>query len=373
MARLLSVCFGREYGELQKFSSEIASGWQCRQKTLCLLHVFISPVSLLRMPLTLEQYAAYLDTRHDLVWPAPPEEDRIKAREHLVPLPEVRAVLWNVYGTLLRIAGGELWFEHPQEFVMNVALDKTIQEFKMWASMSRKPGQPAEYMKQLYDSVLIEQRAVPGGTEKYPEVASDRIWEALIKKLFQKDYKFDATFYGSLNEFSRKVAYFFHASLQGTACYKYAAEAMRLIAEKGLKQGLLADGQCFTRVQLQRGLAAQDSSLVLDKILDNDLVFLSYEIRGRKPSERLFRHALHALAQQGLSPHEVLHVGTSITRDLAPARRLGMRTALFARDRISLQASAEQLKEPSSRPDVMVTRLSQIADVLRVKRTGGKG
>ncbi len=320
------------------------------------------------MALTLEQYAAYLDTRQDLVWPAPPEEDRIKARPHLVPLPEVRAVLWNVYGTLLRIAGGELWFEHPQEFVMNIALDKTIQEFKMWSSMSRKPGQPAEYMKQLYDSVLIEHRAVPGGTEKYPEVPSDRVWEALIKKLFQKDYKFDATFFGSLNEFSRKVAYFFHASLQGTACYKDAAKAFRLIADKGIKQGLLADGQCFTRVQLQRGLAAQDSDLVLDKVLDKDLSFFSYEIRGRKPSERLFRHALTALSQQGIEPNEVLHVGTSISRDLIPAHRLGMRTALFARDKTSLQASAEQLKETPSRPDVMVTNLKQIADLLRIKK-----
>ncbi|MHB1426515.1 MAG: HAD family hydrolase [Gemmataceae bacterium] len=316
------------------------------------------------MALTLEQYAAYLDTRHELPWPAPVEVDRLKARPHLVRLPQIRAVLWNVYGTLLRIAGGELWFEHPQEFVMNAALDKTIQEFKMWSSMSRKPGQPADYMKHLYDSVLIEHRAVPGGTEKYPEVGSDRVWEALIKKLFQKDYKFDAGFFGSLNEFSRKVAYFFHASLQGTAGYDEAAAALKHIAKKGVKQGLLADGQCFTRVQLQRGLAAQDRDFALDKLLDKDLIFLSYEIRGRKPSERLFRQAVNALNQQGLTPNQVLHVGTSITRDLTPARRLGMRTALFALDRTSLQATAEQLKDPTSRPDVLVTELSQIADVL---------
>ncbi|HEY7311585.1 MAG TPA: HAD family hydrolase [Gemmataceae bacterium] len=316
------------------------------------------------MALTLEQYAAYLDTRKDLVWPAPPEVDRPKAKPHLVPLPQVRAVLWNVYGTLLRIAGGELWFEHPQAFVMSVALDKTIQEYKMWASMSRKPGQPADYMKQLYTQVLTEHRAVPGGTEKYPEVASDRVWEALIKKLFQKDYKFDAGFFGSLNEFSRKVAYFFHASLQGTTCYDEAALALRRVAEKGLKQGLLADGQCFTRLQLQRGLTAQDSDAGLDKLLDKDLIVLSYEIRGRKPSERLFRQIAAALNQQGLAPNQVLHVGTSIQRDLVPARRLGMRTALFAGDRTSLQASAEQLKEAVSRPDVLLTELSQIAEIV---------
>lgn len=316
------------------------------------------------MALTLEQYAAYLDTRHDLNWPAPPEVDRLKARPHLVRLPQVRVVLWNIYGTLLRIAGGELWFEHPQEFVMNIALDKTIQEFKMWSSMSRKPGQPADYMKQLYDSVLIEHRAVPGGTEKYPEVGSDRVWEALIKKLFHKDYKFDAGFFGSLNEFSRKVAYFFHASLQGTACYEGAAAALKHLSKSGVKQGLLADAQCFTRVQLQRGLAAQDKDIVLDKLLEKDFIILSHEIRGRKPSERLFRHIVNALIQQGVTPNQVLHIGTSITRDLVPAHRLGMRTALFAADRNSVQATAEQLKEAASRPDVLLTELTQIADVI---------
>ncbi len=113
---------------------------------------------------------------------------------------------------------------------------------------------------------------------------------------------------------------------------------------------------------------AQDSDLVLDKVLDKDLSFFSYEIRGRKPSERLFRHALTALSQQGIEPNEVLHVGTSISRDLIPAHRMGMRTALFARDKTSLQASAEQLKETPSRPDVMVTNLKQIADLLRIKK-----
>src|SRR5262249_14111124 len=157
-------------------------------------------------------------------------------------LPEVRAVLWNVYGTLLAIPGGELYHEHPQKFVMELALGKTIDEFKMWGSMSRKPGQPAEYMAQIYSQVLMEQRTLPGAGEKYPEVASDRLWEAIVKKLLQKDYRWDPGFFGALNEFSRKVAYFFHASLQSTVCYPGTARALRHVADSGLAQGLLADG-----------------------------------------------------------------------------------------------------------------------------------
>jgi FMN phosphatase YigB (HAD superfamily) len=315
------------------------------------------------MPLSLEQYATYLDTRADLPWPAPPQAAPVKARPHLVRL-GVRAVLWNVYGTLLAIPQGELLFEHPTAFVMSNALDKTIQEFKMWASMSRKPGQPSEYMQTIYSQILSEQRSVPGGGERHPEVCSERVWEAILKRLLQKDYKFDAGFFGSLNEFSRKVAYFFHASLQGTACYEGAAQAMRAVHDAGLAQGLLADGQCFTTVQLQRGLSKQDDEAKLDELLTDGLTVLSCDVRGRKPSERLFRQALETLTAQGIGADEVLHVGSRVQQDLVPARRLGMKTALFAGDKASLQATPEQLKEPTSRPDVLLTSLEQITEII---------
>jgi FMN phosphatase YigB (HAD superfamily) len=315
------------------------------------------------MALTLPQYASYLDTR-DLHWPAPPPIKRLKAKPHLVRLPDIRAVTWNIYGTLLAILGGELYFEHPQKFVMDVALDKTIQEFKMWGSMSRKPGQPADYLREIYHNLLAEQQMLPSGSEKHPEVQADKLWEAFIKKLLQKDYKIDANFYGALNEFSRKVAYFFHASLQGTVCYEGAATALKYVRSRGLVQGLLADGQCFTPVQLERGLQQQDSALSLDAVIEPELQVLSYEIRGRKPSERLFRHMLSLLAQRGIGAGQVLHIGTRVTQDIVPARRLGVKTGLFAGDRASLQAKPEQMKEPASRPDVLLTQLEQIADVV---------
>src|SRR5262245_10021575 len=315
------------------------------------------------MPLTLEQYADWLDKRN-YPWPAPPEREKPKARPHLVPLPDIRAVTWNCYGTLLAISGGELFFEHPQKFLMDVALEKTVQEFKMWGSMSRKPGQPSEYMGHLYGTALAELRMAPSPGEKYPEVAVERIWENILKRLLKKEYQFDAGFFGSLNEYSRNVAYCFHASLQGVGCYPGAAKALRALHGRGVAQGLLADGQCFTIVQLQRSLARQDAAARLGDLLDPELRALSHEVKARKPSDRLFRHLLERLEQRGIAPAEVLHVGSHVAHDVVPARRLGMRTALFAGDRASLQATPEQLKDPARRPDVLLTELTQITQVV---------
>lgn len=314
------------------------------------------------MPLTLEQYAHYLDSR-DLSWPAPPDVAAVKARPHLIPLPEVRAVTWSLYGTLVAIGGGDLYFEHPQEFIMNLALEKTIQEFNMWGSMTRKPGPPAAYLRPIYADLVAEQSRLSRSGRKYPEVCAERVWEGVIKKLLQKDYRFDAGFYGSLNEFSAKVAYFFHASLQGTSCHAGAAGALRTVQSRGLAQGLIANAQCFSLIQLQRGLDRQDPVRV-DEVIDPGFSALSFRVGVRKPSEKLFQHALERLAARGITPDQVLHVGTRISDDVVPARRLGMRTGLFAGDASALEATPEQLKARASRPDVLLTELEQIAEVL---------
>jgi FMN phosphatase YigB (HAD superfamily) len=60
----------------------------------------------------------------------------------------------------------------------------------------------------------------------------------------------------------------------------------------------------------------------------------------------------------------VLHVGSRIEKDIAPAKKLGLRTALYAGDKASLAATAEQLKDPATKPDVLLTELSQVADVI---------
>lgn len=314
------------------------------------------------MALTLEQYAAFLDTR-DLAWPASPPVHSPKAKPHLVAMPEVRLVTWNIYGTLLSIVSGHLFFEHPQKFVMDLALDKTVGEFKMWGSMTRKPGQPSEYMAEIYKRVLDEQRLVPSPGERHPEIHAERVWSGILKKLFQKEYKFDAGFYGSLNEYAKKVAYFFHASLQGTAAYEGAARALEHVHSCGVLQGLVADAQCFTLVQLQRALTAQ-SAVRVDDVIDKHLRSLSCDIGGRKPSERLFKHLLQAAAKQGISPGQILHIGSRIVEDIAPARRCGMRTALFAGDAESLSATAKQLKDAATRPDALLTELAQVTEMI---------
>ena len=73
---------------------------------------------------------------------------------------------------------------------------------------------------------------------------------------------------------------------------------------------------------------------------------------------------LQAAASHGLAAENILHVGSRIAEDLAPAKKLGMRTGLFAGDKESLRASREQLKDPATRPDILLTDFEQIREVV---------
>jgi FMN phosphatase YigB (HAD superfamily) len=315
------------------------------------------------MPLTLEQYVQRLESRTDLPWPAAPKIDAPKAKPALHPMP-VKAVFWTVYGTLVAVPQGELQFEHPQEFITGAALEKVIKEFRMWQSMTRKPGAPSEYMRELYNKALTTLRLTGSGGEKYPEVQCERVWDDIVKKLFQKDYSFDSATYGSMNEYVKKIAYFYHASIQGAGPYPGAADAMKLLAARGTAQGLLADGQCFTPGQLQRCIRQQDPDFDLDTMMPSALRVISAEKKARKPSDTLFRAAVAAAGARGLAPSAVLHVGSNLARDIAPAKKHGFRTALFAGDKNSLAATPEQLKDTATRPDALITELPQVLELI---------
>ena len=315
------------------------------------------------MPLTLEQYVDRLDARTDLPWPAAPKVDAPKAKPSLTPMP-VKAVFWTVYGTLVAVPHGELQFEHPQDFVTAAALEKVIKEFKMWQSMSRKPGAPSEYMRELFNKALTMLRLTAGGGEKFPEVQAERVWDDIVKKLQQKEYTFDAVTYGAVGDYVKKIAYFYHASIQGAGPYPGAADALTRLADRGATQGLLADGQCFTAAQLQRCLRQQDPAFALDAVIPPALRLISAEKKARKPSDTLFGAAVEVAEGRGLAPAEVLHVGSNLARDIGPAKKRGFRTALFAGDKASLSATGEQLKDPALRPDALITELPQVLELI---------
>ena len=316
---------------------------------------------------TLQEYLEGLEDRN-LVWPQPPPLEPVKATPYVKPLSGIRAVTWSVYGTLLRIADGRLLFDSPHPLSMQVALEKTIQEFNMWHSMSRKPGPPWEQLYSQYKRFLDEQQ-MAGCKIKgdFPEVDSTDIWDKLVCRLQKKEYEYDVAFYGDVKEFSLKVAYFFHANLQGIEASPHALQALQMAARSHLTQGLLADAQSFTLLQTLRALRKQGTLPALDSLFSANCVTLSFQEGVRKPSKSLYRKSLMRFQELGIAPQEILHVGTRLKDDLLAAKQEGMRTALYAADKVSMQATKEEIRDPKFQPDRLMTDLLQIREILSIE------
>lgn len=320
------------------------------------------------MPKSLQEYIATLDQRTELIWPKPPTPKPLKATPFLKPLPGIRAVVWAVYGTLLRIDGGRLQHLHPQQLRMQIALQKTIEEFHMWHSMSRKPGAPWEYMLQQYKRIIETEQLKPtrkrGGDQI--EIDSTVVWAKLIDRLIRNEYQYDVGHYGELGDFAEKVAYFFHANLQGVAATDNAVDVLRQVAQGSLRQGIIDDGQSFTPAQLLRALQQQAPVHSLSEFITASALVISSDVQVRKPSPSLFAAGFAPLVRQGIEPQCILYVSHRLDDDLAVARQSGVRTALYAADAACCQVQPGQLRDPETKPDRLLTDLRQIRQILDI-------
>ena len=60
-----------------------------------------------------------------------------------------------------------------------------------------------------------------------------------------------------------------------------------------------------------------------------------------------------------------MYVSCRLMTDLVPARRLGMKTALLVSEKSGLEFSREVLQNPETRPDRLLTSLTQVAALVQ--------
>jgi putative hydrolase of the HAD superfamily len=192
-----------------------------------------------------------------------------------------RAVLFDIYGTLLSSAAGEL---HPD---------------------------PA-----LRDLIATAHAASP---HPFPEIDIREIHAALHPELAPDEVE--------------ALAVVHERKANPVSPMPGAAETLRQLAAKGIPLGLISNAQFYTVPVLEEALGATLTELGIDP----DLCCFSYLERRAKPDPYLFEIVRDKLARRGIPAAEVLYIGNDVRNDVAPARTTGFRTALFAGDPTSLR------------------------------------
>lgn len=257
----------------------------------------------------------------------------------LAPLNDIQAVLFDVYGTLLISASGDIG---------NASLSGRADAFAsaVEAVGASYASSSSAGVDALHDAIRSQQSQLREHGTAHPEVDIVAAWRTLFGELSDNQ----------LTELSVE----YECRVNPIWPMPTASETLQRLRDSGFKLGIISNAQFFTPVAMEQLFGADLASLGFD----SDLLFYSYEFLQAKPGRFLYEKAAAALAKQGIQPGQALYVGNDMLNDVFPANEVGFRTALFAGDRRSLRMRSDDIRVQGVEADWVVTRLSQITDAL---------
>jgi putative hydrolase of the HAD superfamily len=284
--------------------------------------------------------------------PLLPESTGVDPR--IVTLPSVKAVLFDVYGTLFISASGDLGtsVEKLQRRAWQDALDSVdLQEFASYP----------DGVEQFRNTIRRHHALLREEGVDYPEVDILRVWQDTLAELARKLHSLDvAPDVTSDVPTLRRLATEFETRANPIWPMPGLSECLAMLRGRGYQLGIVSNAQFFTSELFQAFLDADLEELGFDR----RLLFFSYAYLRAKPGTFLYERAREVLSDQGVRADEILFVGNDMRNDIWPARTVGFRTALFAGDRRSLRLRTDDPCCDQLRADVTITELGQLTQVL---------
>lgn len=267
----------------------------------------------------------------------------------LDPVAGIRAVVFDIYGTLFASGSGDVGTvaEHTGTAALYATLD---------AAGVLAPG-AGHLDAGVMDQVIREDHAASRdrGIE-FPEVDILHIWRQLLNRLgsaVRTDVADERTLRLLAMDYEcRTNPVWPMPGLEGT---------LGELERRDLPLGIVSNAQFYTPLLFPALLKENLPSLGFDPAL----CAFSYRLGEAKPSLRLFQEVLEPMkSRHGIEPDQILYVGNDLLKDIWPASRLGLRTVLFAGDQRSLRWREDDPRCADTRPDAVITQLAQLQDIL---------
>ena len=263
----------------------------------------------------------------------------------LLPLGGIRALCFDVYGTLLISGSGDISLARDEDRSPALAAAFASAGFRVTAGHSALAAR--------FHASLAGHRDRRRAEVEFPEVRIEEVWESFAE-LLRKD--------GHLRgEGDLRVAAVEY-ELRVNPCWPMPGleTVLESLRKKKLPLGIVSNAQFYTPLLFTAFFGQSPANLGFNE----DLSVWSYREREGKPSRRLFEKLGAALLRRGLRPEETLYVGNDMRNDIAPAAACGFRTALFAGDRRSLRWRIGDPLVRGVSPEATITDLRQLPDLL---------
>lgn len=265
--------------------------------------------------------------------PEPTDDEAV-----LTKLAGIRAVVFDVYGTLLVSGSGDISL--ASEGSRGAAALEAL------AAVGCRALNGDLFVESLHEAVRAAHAA--SGSE-HPEVEIRDLWREVLDDHAQR--MDDATLERFAVEYECRVNPIW--PMPGLA------ETLDGLRSAGKKLGIVSNAQFFTPLAFE---PLTGKSLQRWGFDDPAVNVWSYEHREAKPGTFLYEQCVEGLAAVGIGAGEALFVGNDLRNDVWPAQRVGFKTALFAGDARSLRWRRDDERLAAIVPDLVVTDLRQLID-----------
>jgi putative hydrolase of the HAD superfamily len=265
-------------------------------------------------------------------------------------LPGIRAVIFDVYGTLFVSGSGDVGT------AVEVGRAEALTEALAAAGFPRpSDGCGVRGAELLHRAIQAHHEIERAGGIEQPEVEIRAIWRTVWGELAGPGGLPDSP--GDEQVETLAVEY----ECRVNPCWPMpgAGEVLKTLSGRGFALGIVSNAQFYTPLMFRALLGAEPGAL---GCAAHRCVW-SYRIGAAKPSPELFASLSAGLEEDGLAAGECLYVGNDMLNDVYAASRAGLKTALFAGDRRSLRLR-EADPRCSMEPDVVVTQLKDLEEVL---------
>ena len=272
------------------------------------------------------------------------------AREpRLIPLREIRAILFDIYGTLFISGSGDIGTSSGT--ARAEAFSQALEALKL--SPTARAGQRGSVLlvERIEDFHAMRKRQ---GIE-YPEIEIRQILSSVLDTLrLESEIKGAA-----VPDSAARLALEYECRINPTWPMPGLSSVLTTLSAQRVL-GIVSNAQFFTPFLFTAFLEKNYGELGFYK----PACVWSYRLLEAKPSQTLFAGALSALETDGINAAQVLYVGNDMGNDILPAAEIGFRTALFAGDRRSLRLRRDDPRCRAVQPDLEITDLSQLGEIL---------
>ena len=287
-------------------------------------------------------------------------------------LHDIRAVIFDVYGTLVNYWRPGLHEAEERPHFLQAACREVADRFSFTDYLIEMDPEAAPE-KTLYDLycgliALSHEKAAKKGV-LHPEVKTEAIWNMIVLMLKRRGYDPGKTGISIDGDMGRYIGYAYNFFSLGRGLYPGVVQSIEKLRKNNMSLGIVSNAQFYSPIDLTLFIRDQSGGRIddINELFDPDLCFYSYEYSTAKPDSLLFQKLYDTLYEYQILPSQTVYVGNDLLIDIEPARKAGMKTALFAGDS---QSAYLHGKENEIIPDITFTAWEELPDKLSLHSQG---